>query len=87
MGFGGRASQYFTAPASATMGGLTTTQRSEAGDILGQGLGKGVGKASDRLSKYLIDRAEQYQPVVSISSGLEVELVFHKGVYIDGRKK
>ena len=86
-GFGGGASQYFTTPASATMGGFTTTQRPEAGDILGQGLGKGVGKASDRLSKYLIDRAEQYQPVVSISSGLEVELVFHKGVYIDGRKK
>ena len=83
---GGGASQYFTTPASATVGGLLT-QRPEAGDVLGQGLGKGVGNASERLSKYLIDRAEQYQPVISIPSGLEVELVFHKGVYIDGRKK
>ena len=85
-GLGGGASQYFTTPANATVGGLLT-QRPEAGDVLGQGLGKGVGNASERLSKYLIDRAEQYQPVISIPSGLEVELVFHKGVYIDGRKK
>jgi len=65
--------------------GIATEQVSSR-DILKQGLSDGVSKSSDRLSEYLIDRAEQYQPVISIPAGIDVELVFHSGVYLDGRE-
>jgi len=55
-------------------------------DVLTQGVGKGAQNSANRLSEYLINRAEQYQPVISVQSGLEVEVVFNDGVYIDGRK-
>ncbi len=58
------------------------------GTIVGRGLidagGQGAGAAFDRLSQYYIDRAEQYQPVVSLYGGTPVEVVFLKGVKIDG---
>ncbi|MFC1659307.1 TrbI/VirB10 family protein [Pseudomonadota bacterium] len=60
------------------------TEKISANDINKAGLSQGVGNASDRLSQYLIDRAEQYQPVISIPSNIDVELVFHTGVYLDG---
>ena len=50
-----------------------------------QGVGEGIKKSSDNVADYLIKRAEQYQPVVSIASGKEVELVFVSGTYLDGR--
>jgi conjugal transfer pilus assembly protein TraB len=34
------------------------------------------------VSKYLIERAEQYQPVVEMPTGIEVEVVFLDGVYV-----
>jgi conjugal transfer pilus assembly protein TraB len=55
-------------------------------DVLGRGLGQGTQNASQRLSDYLIQRAEQYQPVVSVPSGIEAEIVLSDGLYIDGRK-
>lgn len=53
--------------------------------IAGQGIGEGIENSSNTVADYLIKRAEQYQPVVSISSGKEVELVFMSGTYLDGR--
>lgn len=52
---------------------------------LGQGvgtsaLGGGLTGAADTLTEYYIERAEQYQPVVSLYSGTEVEVVFMEGV-------
>ena len=38
----------------------------------------------DRLADYMIDRAEQYQPVISIPANIDVELVFIEGVALDG---
>src|SRR3546814_8690283 len=35
-------------------------------DILAGGFGQGAGEAADTVSRYLIERAEQYQPVVKI---------------------
>jgi conjugal transfer pilus assembly protein TraB len=63
------------------------SQNQDAKDIAGSGIGKGVSNASGRLSEYMIDRAEQYQPVISVPSGLDVELVFHTGVHLDGREQ
>ena len=43
----------------------------------------GVSGAANRLSEYYIERAEQYQPVVSLYGGTAVELVFMEGVDLD----
>lgn len=42
--------------------------------------GGGIGNAASKLSEYYIDRAEQYQPVIVMNSGTEVEVVFMEGV-------
>ena len=52
------------------------------GEIVGGGVGQGVGEAADSTAKYLIERAEQYQPVVEMPTGIEVEIVFLDGVYV-----
>ena len=44
--------------------------------------GSGVGAGSDAVSKYLIERAEQYQPVVEMPTGVSVEVVFLDGGYV-----
>ncbi|MDG6079897.1 conjugal transfer protein TraB [Erythrobacter litoralis] len=51
-------------------------------DILAGGLGQGAGEAADTVSKYLIERAEQYQPVVEMPTGIAVEIVFLDGVHV-----
>ena len=82
-GIGSGIAQRMSTPMAIPSG--LATQRSSAKDILGSGVGKGIESSGNRLSDYLIERAEQYQPVISIPAGLDVELVFHKGIYIDGR--
>ena len=52
------------------------------GDIAQGGLGNGVGEAGDMVSKYLIECAEQYQPVIEMPTGVDVEIVFLEGVYV-----
>jgi conjugal transfer pilus assembly protein TraB len=56
-------------------------------DILAGGLGQGAGEAADTVSKYLIERAEQYQPVVEMPTGIEVEIVFLDGVHVRSPSK
>ena len=51
-------------------------------DILAGGFGQGAGEAADTVSKYLIERAEQYQPVVEMPTGIQVEIVFLDGVHV-----
>ncbi len=43
-------------------------------------VGGGAASAADRLAEYYIKRAEQYQPVVSLYAGTNVEVVFMEGV-------
>ena len=43
----------------------------------------GASGAANRLSEYYIERAEQYQPVVSLYGGTQVELVFTEGVNLE----
>ncbi|MCW1432142.1 TrbI/VirB10 family protein [Novosphingobium sp. JCM 18896] len=52
------------------------------GDILKGGLGEGVSTAGDTVSNYLIERAEQYQPVIEMPTGANVEVVFLDGTFI-----
>jgi len=56
-------------------------------DIITGGLGQGAGDAADTVSKYLIERAEQYQPVVEMPTGIAVEIVFLDGVHVRSTKK
>lgn len=51
-----------------------------------QGFGSGASSAVDRLSQYYIDRAEQIQPVIQVSSGRIVDIVFTKSSMIGSNK-
>lgn len=77
----------FSANANSVFSGVTTNangsrSKLSAGDIVGGGLGQGAADAADTVSKYLIERAEQYQPVVEMPTGIDVEIVFLDGVYV-----
>ncbi|WP_156680501.1 TrbI/VirB10 family protein [Sphingomonas profundi] len=78
-GFSANANSLFSGLSSGTDGKRQTLG---AGDIVQGGLGQGVGDAADTVSKYLIERAEQYQPVVEMPTGIDVEIVFLDGVYV-----
>ncbi|OAN63068.1 MULTISPECIES: TraB/VirB10 family protein [Sphingomonas] len=52
------------------------------GDIAQAGIGNGVAQSADMVSKYLIERAEQYQPIIEMPTGIDVEIVFLEGVFI-----
>ncbi len=77
----------FSANANSVFTGVTTgadgkRSKLSTGDIIGGGLGSGAADAADTVSKYLIERAEQYQPVVEMPTGIDVEIVFLDGVYV-----
>jgi conjugal transfer pilus assembly protein TraB len=77
----------FSANANSLFSGLTAgadgKRKSLSGtDIVQGGLGQGVGDAADTVSKYLIERAEQYQPVIEMPTGIDVEIVFLDGVFV-----
>jgi conjugal transfer pilus assembly protein TraB len=77
----------FSANANSLFQGLGPTtdgrRRSlSAGDVIEGGFGQGVGEAADTVSKYLIERAEQYQPVIEMPTGIDVEIVFLDGVFV-----
>lgn len=55
--------------------------------ILAGGMGEGLGTAGDMLGQYLIERAEQYQPVIEMPTGIEVHVVFLDGVYVRGGRQ
>lgn len=48
-------------------------------EIATGGLGEGLATAADTVSEYLIERAEQYQPVIEMPTGIEVNIVFLSG--------
>ena len=40
----------------------------------------------DKLAEYNIKRAEQYHPVIQLSAGTVVDIVFQEGFFLDGKK-
>src|SRR3546814_5883973 len=61
----------FSANSNSFLSGTTTIvngerQKLSTGDIAKGGIGEGVSQAGDMLSQYLIERAEQYQPVIEM---------------------
>lgn len=59
---------------------LDSTVTSIAGASAAGAIGGGVSGAANTLAQYYIQRAEQYQPVVSLYGGTAVEVVFLDGV-------
>lgn len=84
--FGGLGKSASDANASISQSALGSVRTVKGEDVLVNALGEGVASAADRVSKYHIERAEQYHPVIEVKAGIEVELVFVKGVYLDGGK-
>ena len=87
-GFGRGISRNTDQVFAGTSGGGSTTiigqDALSAGEIAAGGFGEGLATAADTVSDYLIDRAEQYQPVIEMPTGIEVEIVFLSGFYARG---
>lgn len=82
----GQGIQQKVAPPFAFSNGLTTQTALSNDDVVKKGFGQGISSSSERLANYYINRAEQYQPVVSIPNGLEVEVVFVEGFHLNSKR-
>lgn len=78
----GIASQYTTSSISPT-GTVNSINNS---DIFKYGAAQGVSNAMEKIADYNIRRADQYHPVIQLSAGTVVDIVFLKGFYLDGQK-
>lgn len=78
----GIAQQYTTTSVSP----LGTTTSINNGDIFKYGAANGVSNAMDKLADYNINRADQYHPVVQLSAGTVIDIVFLTGFFLDGQK-
>lgn len=82
-GLGSAVSQTYTTTSISPLG---STQTVNNGDIFKYGAAQGASNAMEKLAEYNIRRAEQYHPVIQLSAGQPVDIVFLKGFYLDGRK-
>jgi conjugal transfer pilus assembly protein TraB len=82
-GFANGISQSYTTNSISPLG---TTQTVDNGAIFKNGLASGAANAMEKLADYNIRRAEQYHPVIQISAGQAVDVVFLRGFYLDGKK-
>lgn len=76
-------SQTYTTNSISAEGNVQTIN---PGRIFQYGAAKGAGKAMDKLADYNIQRAEQYHPVIQLSAGTVVDIVFQKGFFLDGKQ-
>lgn len=60
-------------------------ERLTSKEIATGGLGEGLATAADTVSEYLIERAEQYQPVIEMPTGIEVNIVFLSGFQLGAK--
>ena len=86
-GLAGGIGRGFAANTDAVLTGSNVTVNGKrdqlgVGEIAQGGIGNGIGQSADMVSKYLIQRAEQYQPVIEMPTGIDVEIVFLEGVFI-----
>src|SRR3546814_5532614 len=82
-GLAGGFGRGFSANANSVFQGtnITTNGKREklsTGEILEGGFGEGMAQTGDMVSKYLIGRAEQYQPVIEMPTGIDVEIVLDR---------
>jgi len=79
-GIGKGMSQSFGTTSFSPLG---STKSLSGSDVLKSGLYGGTGEGADQLQKYFIQRAEQMHPVIQISAGRRVTIVFLKGVELE----
>ena len=76
-------SQQNTTNAISPLGSTTSINPS---GLFQYGAAQGTSHAMTKLADYNIRRAEQYHPVIQLSAGTVVDIVFLKGFYLDGKK-
>lgn len=82
-GFSEGISEQYTTTSVSPLGATSTVN---GGDIFKYGAASGMSNAMDKLADYNIRRADQYHPVIQLSAGTIVDIVFLKGFYLDGKK-
>jgi conjugal transfer pilus assembly protein TraB len=82
-GLGKAVNQSF---ATTTVSPLGSTSSINGKDIFKSAGAQGAGDAFELMARYNIQRAEQYQPVIQISAGRTVNVVFHSGSKFGERK-
>lgn len=71
---------------NGTNGSTSITETPLTGSqIASTAIGSGISNGASMISQYEIQRAEQYQPVIEMPTGLEVEIVFLEGVKISNK--
>jgi conjugal transfer pilus assembly protein TraB len=69
-----------------TVSPLGSTTSINPSGLFQYGAAQGASHAMTKLADYNIRRAEQYHPVIQLSAGTVVDIVFLKGFYLDGKK-
>ncbi|MFM8453417.1 MAG: TrbI/VirB10 family protein [Gammaproteobacteria bacterium] len=82
-GVGKGVSETYSTSAITPFGAVQTT---DGKDIFKKGAAQGAGGAFDLIAKYNINRAEEYQPVIQISAGRVVNVIFNAGSNFGERK-
>jgi hypothetical protein len=72
--------QKYTTTAVSPLG---STKSVEPQDIFKYGASNGLGNAMEKLADYNIQRAEQYHPVLQLTAGTIVDIVFLRGFYLE----
>ncbi|OYW78784.1 MAG: hypothetical protein B7Z26_09190 [Asticcacaulis sp. 32-58-5] len=70
--------------ATTGAGGLLGTEKLSGSEIAQGAAAGGVSNAASMLADYYIKRAEQYQPVIEMPTGINVEIVFLSGFQVRG---
>lgn len=78
-GFGNGVSEFSRPQASLLGNGNSLSEAQRAKNLFNGGLGNGFANGSNSLAEFFIKRAEQYQPVISVNEGVEVNIVFIEG--------
>ncbi len=71
--------QSYTSNSLTPLGAIQSVSNA---NILKYGMASGVENASEKLADYNIKRAEQFHPVIQLSAGTVVDIVFLKGFYL-----
>lgn len=74
--------RIFGSSSQDSASGFVPQERLTSREIATGGLGEGLATAADTVSEYLIERAEQYQPVIEMPTGIEVNIVFLSGFHL-----
>lgn len=85
-GLAGGVSQKYTQTSISPLGAIQSTS-GDVKDILAQGAATSLGNAMEKLADYNIKRAEQYHPVLQLSAGTVVDIVFLKGFHLEDPNK